>query len=251
MDGSKRILEPYLLKNPSFLQSDPPEGNQKLPQVESGSKPKDDCDDFDYCLVVDALGDNYTISTLVNLLEEHGKNTFQILKDHNLDATIMFILIRATLEKLRDYAQEIKYQMLCDPDSLSDIMKNHGRLPNEINGDTSFCPFSPYECIYVPYTKELESKKLFWCAPGMDHPFRSSIRLKLLAMIIDRELMSIDENFLNKLRVRKHIIERNMLAFFPLHSPHIQYHLSKQWLGDYTDRIWPWKVPLFQIKGRN
>ena len=159
--------------------------------------------------------------------------------------------------------------MLCDPYSLKQLIRyspNHFQPVNSgiyddivylcstirerfnleapINESTEYTPISPYECIYVPYTKELENLGLFWCPPGMNHPFRSSIRLKLLAMMIDKELSESEEILPLKLRVRKHIAQGNILAFFPLHNPHIQMHLSKDWLR----WRWPWRMPLFQIR---
>ena len=227
------IVEPYLYKNPAFLSSSRIPPNNWVPK-----ELVDECSNFDFCLVVKALSgnDSNVVCQLVNLFERR----FTTQMHHNSDCTELYILITASLIELRNFAQRIKFKMLCDPNNLFEIIKDNFKLPSLINEGTQYSPISPYECIYVPYTKEMEKKMLFWCPPGMSHPFRSSVRLKLLAMMIDNELAGAEESE----RVRKHITHGNVLAFFPLHSPHFQRHLTKDWL----QLRWPWKAPLFQIK---
>jgi hypothetical protein len=155
-----------------------------------------------------------------------------------------FVLLRASLDKLESFAEEISYKMLCDPLQLE---KN---LRISIADNKEITSYSPYESIYVPYIKA--AKHIFWKPKYMSHPFRSSVRQKLSGLIIDRahdydiiaDTVEGQQRTLGSLRIKKNIFKGHILAFFPLHNPPIRESLATDWLS------WnlPWELPFYQIK---
>jgi hypothetical protein len=115
---------------------------------------------------------------------------------------------------------------------------------------------SPFEFIYAPYYIDMP-QEIYWRPYKSDYflddesfeknkksresnPFRSSIRLKMIARIIDQELSESGEPF----RISKEIVKGRILAFFPLHSPKECELLKEKWLN--------WNIfastPSFDIK---
>jgi hypothetical protein len=83
---------------------------------------------------------------------------------------------------------------------------------------------------------------MFAKAVGHDHPFSSTVRIKLIMDIINN-----DEEDCCNLNLRKIVQDgsRTILHYYPLHDPAARDALSRNWFGW---RVHPWLQPLTQVK---
>jgi hypothetical protein len=83
---------------------------------------------------------------------------------------------------------------------------------------------------------------MFAKAVGQDHPFSSTIRIKLIMDIINN-----DEEDCCNLNLRKIVQDgsRSILHYYPLHDPAARDALSRNWFGW---RVHPWLQPLTEVK---
>jgi hypothetical protein len=157
-----------------------------------------------------------------------------------------FILIKATIEKLRIIADSLQYKLLLNSEILQKIAENGdpeiGIRPIYINHDPKQSHLTPYQYIYAKYRRDLP-EELYEQQPEVNHPFRSSIRFKLvLAMIVSKPS---DGSF--PIKIRPHIHKKNIVAFYPLHDILKLEQLKETWL---PLSVLPWALPFHDIKVR-
>ena len=89
----------------------------------------------------------------------------------------------------------ILYIGILDPLAVADICENGILNPSEdiegylleplsINKDQKYSKYNPYDHIYVSYNDDPRLEPLWKCADGLNHPFSSTSRIKLLMTII-------------------------------------------------------------------
>jgi hypothetical protein len=100
----------------------------------------------------------------------------------------IFVLIRASLQKLRLVAEEHQVKMLLDEQKLKAVLEagnpEKNIAPLEIPHDPSETEFRPHEYIAGRFRTEVDSD-LYWRPDDISHPFRESVRLKLTLIMIE------------------------------------------------------------------
>ena len=100
----------------------------------------------------------------------------------------IFVLIRASLQKLRSVADEHQVKMLLDETRLQAVLEAGNA---EFNIAPVFVPHEPEETEIRPYEfitgrfRSEVAEELYWRPADITHPFRESIRLKLTQVIIE------------------------------------------------------------------
>lgn len=180
--------EGFIQFDPAFMISQPPDvSNQKV--ISYGSEK--DCDiasEFDYCMIIPANEEDTSanpsgLTLISNMLHQGLELKYYLSRElGGVGKRFVIVLIRASLLKLRKFADYLDYKMLCDPTVLRKLCEKGNREGNisEINIPhiPEICQFNPYECIYVRYSFDVP-EDLYWRLPQAEHPFRMSVRLKL------------------------------------------------------------------------
>ena len=158
------------------------------------------------------------------------QTNFQIFAHHGVNHDHVFVLLKAPLKRLREFAQNIGYPMQLDSKELQNYLKNgswkNGK-PNqnrsiEIFHSPEFCKYKPYDHMFIPYDPDL-SKKLWKRHHDAteDFEFSSLDVLKLSALMMDNQ-----ENPIN---LTTSIQKGHILACFPLQDEGVVEQLSEQW----------------------
>jgi hypothetical protein len=99
----------------------------------------------------------------------------------------------------------------------------------------------PFEYIYGRYSQNI-SESLYRKETSTDlHPFREILRLKLSALLLESKPADGGQ----KLKIRRYLSRRDILACFPLHTPLNLAQLKSSWL---PWKVYPWAIPLEDIK---
>jgi hypothetical protein len=196
---------------------------------------------YDYCAVFeikDGADIDQKAKKLITKLIATGLETFSYRSEN-----FVFVLIRAPTDMLRNFAHYIEYSMLLDRNALEKLAltgipeKHIG--PLSILDDPEVCTLNPYELIYAPYSKNV-SEALYDRPFGMSHPFSEIHRLKLTKAIIESQRFRKDP-----VKIRKYIIKKIMLGFFPLHNRRDLDFFRRSWL---PWKVLPWALPVEAIK---
>lgn len=115
-----------------------------------------------------------------------GRKYIYIFYSSN-DAFI-FVLIRAGLKLLKLEAEKYKWRFLLDREVIRSVAEagNEEHLidPIYIPHDPSISLLGPYEYMYCVYTSDPDIQDLYYRTADMTHPFRKSIRIKMLLHIL-------------------------------------------------------------------
>jgi hypothetical protein len=183
-------------------------------------------------------------------LSAFAKRYIRKLTMNNLDVFIVssgkynFVLIRASLSSLRRAADTLQFRMLLDPKHLKLLAEQgdteNGIQPIQILHDSAQSRLWPYDYIYAPYEQNF-SESLYWKREDMTHPFRSSVRFKIIQAMISSK--PPDGSY--PIKIRSHVLKKNIVAFYPLHKTHRLQRLKDTWLS-----IWvpPMNQPFDDIK---
>lgn len=100
----------------------------------------------------------------------------------------IFVLIRASLQKLRNVADEHQVKMLLNEEKLKQTLEAGNEefniAPVSVPHDPTETEIRPYEYITGRFRNEV-NEDLYWRPDDITHPFRESIRLKLTQIIIE------------------------------------------------------------------
>ena len=177
-----------------------------------GWKP-DRASDYDYCMV-------FAVDKQTNGLPKVGNNFCNKMVKAGLDLylfysirkTHIFVLIRASVENLRIFADGIEFPMLLDAEKLKEAAERGdaeaGIAPIDITHDPEVTPLLPHEHIYAKYRTEIP-EELYWRPEGMSHPFRESVRLKLIQSMIEAKPKDGSHNIKIRSVIRSHCIHNN------------------------------------------
>ena len=195
------------------------------------------------------LNSTQIISTIINAgLQIYLYKTFA-MNENGEENQVLIVKIRGNLERIKFSAASVSFPVQLDPLAVADICENGILNPSEdiegylleplsINKDQKYSKYNPYDHIYVSYNDDPRLEPLWKCADGLNHPFSSTSRIKLLMTIIT----SSDERGCG-LDLEKLKSVGAILAYFPL--PEID---KVQWLDDNFFKSQVWKQPLREMR---
>lgn len=157
------------------------------------------------------------------------------------DGDEIYIKVRASLERLAEYAADIGWDMQLDPQQLRDKIDN-ADAPIEDDHETT--PLTPYQHIFASFDDE--RPELFAHAHGYQHPFSDLLRIKMIFSII-----TSNDDGCARLNLRsmksddKDPKKCSIIGYFPLHNAQVVDDLERRWL---SWKVRPWEQPLDDIK---
>jgi hypothetical protein len=155
----------------------------------------------------------------------------------------VYVLIRATLKALQDFADEIDFDLKLDSNELKRVLEAgdpEAKIkPIKINDSPEFCSFTPYEHMYGRYEKSLNQNVYFKAEDGT--PFSRITRVKLVYYLLQSRVSMGGLNFNLSRMVKK----KWLLAVFPMHDQEKKKRLFESWL---PWGVLPWNQPLDDIK---
>jgi len=177
-------------------------------------------------------------------IENLQRNGLDVFAYKGISGTEAYLLIRCSVETLRQYAEAINFRMMLDPTVLKETAnkgnQEAGIKPFDIADRPEATPYNPYEYIFCKYRQQVD-EALYWRAdPAAAHPFRSLIRLQLTALLIEAAPVGSEP-----LKIARYLRYGNIKGFFPLHRPEMIDVLAHNWL---RGGVRPWKAPLFAVK---
>ncbi|CAM9118497.1 unnamed protein product [Ectocarpus sp. 13 AM-2016] len=157
----------------------------------------------------------------------------------------VFCEMRASVERLMQYADQVNRKMLLDRFQLSEAAAAGDPeakiAPIKINNDPNISFRSPYEYIYARYDRRPDLQHLYYKSDGMWHPFRAVVRLSISIDILKAPMCLGGAG----LPVDKLKLQGKILALFPKHFKQNKLRLRNNWL---VVKQWPWETPYDQIK---
>ena len=188
----------------------------------------------------------FSLRSIVLRMAESGLQT-KIF--YNAQHNEVFCKIRAPLNRLLTQARETKYNLLCDPISLSNLLTVGNRNapperrwgPIAIRTDGIQTEIPPYEFIYATYRSEFSNdNKMLYAKYSNKSIFRGVDRIKLLQSIITSPV-SRGGCGLNIYELQKSgCIE----GFFPIHDI---VELSKVECKWFVFWQWPSRTPIAEV----
>lgn len=138
-------------------------------------------------------GAKYTHTHLLGILKAGGLQHYSF---YSSKRDLIFVKIRASLERLETEAMITGYRVILDEEKLGRIAATGVKDPEtgkvivkplELNGDQKLCRYRPFQFIYSSYTVDKDSRgyQLFCRPKGSLHPFNSTDRIKLIFSILE------------------------------------------------------------------
>ena len=142
------------------------------------NKPEGIIDEYDFCVVLPA--ENGKLTTLsAEYVREFKKLGFDLYgfigarSDNEI-----FVLIKASIDKLRVTAEKLEFRMLLDPKELQKVIEegNPGKniAPRVVPHRPDIIPFEPYDLIFGRYTRDVP-ESLYKIDPFLKHPFNVNL----------------------------------------------------------------------------
>lgn len=216
--------------------------------IHINDKPPSDIEKFDICLVVRISDENYEISDkefsmIENLISSFGRKNVYVYE--SAYDRLRFILIRASVSRMKTKAERLSFPMLLDPVACR-VLAANGDPQNNI--DPFVIPYSPevtslrpFDLIYAPYRCDADIQNLYWKPSGSNHPFRHAIRLKLVTSMIQDPFRDGGAGINLSLLLQQNVIQ----ACFPLHNWREINSFSSSWIGIFCN---PLSLPLSSIR---
>eukprot|EP01031_Cornospumella_fuschlensis_P034701 gene34701-42020_t len=176
-----------------------------------------------------------------------SKNGFNSDKE-----VVVYALIRAPDDKLREYAERYNLVMELDPEMIRKVLEEgdaeRNISPIKIRHEPEVSSLHPYDYIFAPYKQDRES--LYLAGPRRNanpHVFKDLLRLKLLGIILESRPRYTTAEGVNKsgenLKVARYLKNEWLLGVFPLHDPPSNLALYANW------RRYPFSpLPSHQLK---
>eukprot|EP00752_Nemacystus_decipiens_P016452 g14707.t1 len=157
----------------------------------------------------------------------------------------VFCEMRAPVERLMQFADQVNRSMLLDRFQLSEAATAGDPeaqiAPIKINNDPDITFRSPFEYIYARYDRRPDLQHLYYKNDGMWHPFRAVVRLSINIDILKAPMCLGGAG----LPVDKLKLQGKIIACFPKHFKQNKFRLRQNWL---VAKQWPWDAPYDQIK---
>lgn len=107
---------------------------------------------------------------------------------YGADKKHIFVLIRASIQQLRAFAEYTEYNLLLSEERLRVLVESgdeeNGISPLQIAYIGSETTLFPYQYIYGPYRSDI-SEDIYRVQNQMDHPFSSHVRLRLTQEMVE------------------------------------------------------------------
>lgn len=197
---------------------------------------KDLADDYEFCIVLPL--DKGKLSTrsegYIKKMRSLGFDLFIYTNIHETDE--LYILLRTPLDKLKAFADNTNFPLLLNSDEIEQRLKVDGI---EIAHRPDIVCYQPTEKIYGKFSNKEEHFELYWREPGVPHPFREIVRLKLTALILESRTVGGGQS----LKIRRYLTSGWWKGCFPLHNRSTTDVVEKKWLR------YPFqKLPLADMK---
>lgn len=188
---------------------------------------RDKAADYDFCIVLPTEKGELSKRSLgyVQKLRELQFEMF-IYKTQVTDKNPVedvYILFRTPIERLQAFADNTDFPLLMDSHEIESRLK---ALDVEIAHRPDIVKYRPYEKIYGKYSNKPELYDLYWCEPGMKHPFHEIVRLKLGALILESRQIGGGQN----LKIRRYLKSGWMKGCFPLHNRASSELIERKWV---------------------
>ena len=209
----------------------------------------DKASEYSYCMVFPRDGEH--LNDYCSNLTRFGLELFVYREksDKNGQGKI-FVLIRAPVKILRDYADMHNVRMLLDEKNLQQAAEggfpSDGIDPINILHYPEVVKYRPYQLIHAKYsTNKGIDEALYYRNEGESHPFeRDCMRLKLINTMIESAPPGGGQN----LKIKRYIRYGRILGFFALHDAGKLEPLYRIWLHSDWSMLLPWNAPVFEIK---
>lgn len=197
---------------------------------------KDLADDYEFCIVL-PLDKGKLSSRSEGYIKKMRSLGFDIFIYTNIhEAEELYILLRTPLDKLKAFADNTNFPLLLDSDEIEHRLKADGV---EIAHRPDIIRYRPTEKIFGKFSNKPEHFDLYWRDPGVDHPFREIVRLKLTAVILESRSVGGGQS----LKIRRYLKNGWWKGCFPLHNRSTTDVVEKKWLR------YPFqKLPLTDMK---
>ncbi|CAM9964474.1 unnamed protein product, partial [Ectocarpus fasciculatus] len=241
-DGARTVMDPSTAE---------PSPNTIVPGDASG----DELSEMEY-IAADGYGFDYVMVfklARVGVMTDYATETikkimaagFKVRVYFSCSKEEVFCEMRASVERLMQYADQVNRKMLLDRFQLSEAASAGDPeakiAPIKINNDPDITFRSPYEYIYARYDRRPDLQHLYYKSDGMWHPFRAVVRLSINIDILKAPMCLGGAG----LPVDKLKLQGNILALFPKHFKQNKLRLRNNWL---VAKQWPWEAPYDQIK---
>ena len=161
----------------------------------------------------------------------------------------VYVKIRITPIRLQQEAARVGYRLLLDKERLRAKLANGHKgkwAPIIIVDEKKLSTFQPQDYIHASYTinRKLDSIwKTYTHLEDKKHIFKGSDRIKLLLTIF--EAKSHENPPGCSLNIRQMLLQKAVLAAFPLHDHDELKYLQKKWLVLFQ---YPWKQPIHDVR---
>lgn len=196
-------------------------------------------DGYDYCMVFPTENGELNANRgkhYLHVLELLGFEiyAYQVIQRHPASFTKkefkeikLFVLLRASVSKLREHAERCRVHLLLDPMLAQQRLEagdpEHGIAPVLIRHEPDVSKFHPTEFIYGPYKR---SKEDLYFAPmsqdGSKDIFQGLLRLRLTTIMLESRPRFINAEGIKKssenLKLARYLRKGWLLACFPLHN---------------------------------
>ncbi|CAM9173805.1 unnamed protein product, partial [Pylaiella littoralis] len=131
---------------------------------------------FDYVIVFKAERAGVMTAYATETVKRIVAAGFEVRVYFSCSREEVFCEMRATVERLMQFADQVNRKMLLDRFHLSEAATagdpEANIAPIKINDDPNITYRSPYECIYARYDRRPDLQHLYYKGDGMSHPFR-------------------------------------------------------------------------------
>jgi hypothetical protein len=201
--------------------------------VQIHDQPPADASKYDICVNFRSNDVNDLNEELYLLLEQFishfGRKNLYLYESSIQNLT--FILIRGSVGKLKLRAEKDKFPMLLDPTITEKIAlkgdSDYSILPLILNFNPSESLIRPFDYIYSSYRTDFDLQQIFWKPETSSHPFRRSIRLKLMQRI----MLETNKDGKPTIDLDKLLMDGVISSYYPIHDWSEISTFKKFWLG--------------------
>lgn len=215
----------------------------------SSDKAPEHLDKYDLCLVFPFEQKSNSLSApraevVEKIAELVGEDYVFMYRDHRRRKVFMYI--RASMRLVKRRAESDKLQLLLDAEKTR-LFALEGSDDASIDGFDihhmeEVTRLEPFDYIYGDYVARREVQHLYHCSSGMQHPFRKSIRVKLLASALQSS-----SNNTCQLSLEYLYLERVIDCYYPVHDGKELRAFVSDWLGPWQC-VSPWTQPYDDVK---
>lgn len=201
--------------------------------------------EYDFCIVCPANAKgNLSKVASGHILKLKNKLCLDVYCFLGVNKKFVFVLLKASLEILRKFANNHDYRLLLDEIELEKKAKagnaEKGIAPINVAHKPDIVRHRPYENIYCKYSTLID-ENIYWKEEGENSPFRQLVRLKITALVIEMRPGKAEN-----IKMERYLKKGDFSGYYCLHNPKKVKALKKKLLYSYSTL--PWNEPLDDIK---